>query len=482
MPTRQSAPSRDVRSFVPRHIGPSETEISEMLETIGVKSLDALIDQTVPDSIRLKKPLALPPGLSEHEALARLKTEISRNQVFRSYLGYGYANCLTPPVIQRNVLENPGWYTAYTPYQAEIAQGRLEALLNFQTVIVDLTGLEIANASLLDEGTAAAEAMLMCHSVKGGNGRETFFIDADCHPQTIDVVKTRAVARGFAVEVGDWKTFEFTDKVFGALISYPTTDGAVYDYRAFCEKAHEAGAAVTVAADLMSLVLLTPPGEFGADVCVGNSQRFGVPLGFGGPHAAFFATKEEFKRSLPGRIIGVSRDADGKPALRMALQTREQHIRREKATSNVCTAQVLLAVIASMYAVYHGPEGLRDIASRIHRNAVLLAEGAEKLGMKVVHETFFDTVRLDLGDRPATDLIGAAREKKINLREAGSNGVIIALDETVTESDVTDLLEILAGRKQQAPAVADLSKSVDDRYDERFARTSAFLTHPHFNS
>ena len=483
MTLRETAPpKRDVRSFVPRHIGPTPAEVEQMLDVLGVKSLDALIDATVPESIRLRKSLGLPAGLSEHDALNRLRESAEKNQVFRSYLGYGYAGCLTPPVIQRNVLENPGWYTAYTPYQAEIAQGRLEALLNYQTVIVDLTGLEIANASLLDEGTAAAEAMLMCHSVKGGNGRETFFVDADCHPQTIDVVKTRAHARGFEVVVGDWNAFTFTDTVFGALISYPTTDGAVYDYRDFCEKAHAASVAVTVAADLMSLVLLTPPGEFGADVCVGNSQRFGVPLGFGGPHAAFFATKEEFKRSLPGRIIGVSRDADGKPALRMALQTREQHIRREKATSNVCTAQVLLAVIASMYAVYHGPDGLRDIARRIHRNATLLADGAEKLGLKVRHETFFDTIRIDLGDRPATELIGLARERKINLRDGGDTSVIIALDETVMTGDVSDVLEVLAGRKNAAPLLADLEKTADDRYDERFARTTPFLTHPTFNN
>ena len=483
MTLRETAPpKRDVRSFVPRHIGPTPAEVEQMLDVLGVKSLDALIDATVPESIRLRKSLGLPAGLSEHDALNRLRESAEKNQVFRSYLGYGYAGCLTPPVIQRNVLENPGWYTAYTPYQAEIAQGRLEALLNYQTVIVDLTGLEIANASLLDEGTAAAEAMLMCHSVKGGNGRETFFVDAACHPQTIDVVKTRAHARGFEVVVGDWNAFTFTDTVFGALISYPTTDGAVYDYRDFCEKAHAASVAVTVAADLMSLVLLTPPGEFGADVCVGNSQRFGVPLGFGGPHAAFFATKEEFKRSLPGRIIGVSRDADGKPALRMALQTREQHIRREKATSNVCTAQVLLAVIASMYAVYHGPDGLRDIARRIHRNATLLADGAEKLGLKVRHETFFDTIRIDLGDRPATELIGLARERKINLRDGGDTSVIIALDETVMTGDVSDVLEVLAGRKNAAPLLADLEKTADDRYDERFARTTPFLTHPTFNN
>ena len=483
MTNRQIAPSqRDARSFVPRHIGPNPREVQQMLATIGVTSLDALIDATVPENIRLRRPLALPEGLSEHEALDRLRATAQQNQVFRSYLGYGYAGCLTPAVIQRNVLESPGWYTAYTPYQAEIAQGRLEALLNFQTVIIDLTGLEIANASLLDEGTAAAEAMLMCHSVKGGDDRATFFVDADCHAQTIDVVRTRAIARGFELVVGSWKTFQFTEKVFGALISYPTTDGAVHDYREFCERAHGAGVAVTVAADLMSLVLLTPPGEFGADVCVGNSQRFGVPLGFGGPHAAFFATKDEYKRSLPGRIIGVSRDADGKPALRMALQTREQHIRREKATSNVCTAQVLLAVIASMYAVYHGPDGLRDIASRIHRHATLLADGAEKLGLSVRHETFFDTLCIDLGDRQASDVIAKAREQKINLRLAGPTSVIIAFDETVTTSDVAAVLGVLAGSRRSAPSVAELEKSVDDRYDERFARATPFLAHPTFNS
>src|SRR3954468_12284557 len=338
--------------FASRHLGPNPEEVEAMLREIGFDDLDALIDATVPRNIRFDRDLDLPEPKSEAEALAELRVISKKNQLAKSFIGAGYSDCVTPPVIQRNVLENPGWYTAYTPYQAEIAQGRLEALLNFQTVIVDLTGLEIANASLLDEGTAAAEAMLMCHSVKGGNGRETFFVDADCHPQTIDVVKTRAGARAIDVVVGDWKTFKFSDKIFGALLSYPTTDGAVYDYRSFCEKAHTGGSSVVVVADLMSLVLLTPSVEFGTDFCDGNSQRFGVPLGFGGPHAAFFATKEEYKRHLPGRIIGGSREAAGKPALRMALQTREQHIRREKATSNVCTAQVLLAVIASMYAVY----------------------------------------------------------------------------------------------------------------------------------
>ncbi len=478
--------SPDIQSFVPRHVGPSASEIAEMLSAIGYDSLDALIDATVPDRIRLKTPLAIPHGLSEHEALAAMRAMAGKNQLFRSYLGYGYSDCLTPPVIQRNVLENPGWYTAYTPYQAEIAQGRLEALLNFQTMVMDLTGLEIANASLLDEGTAAAEAMQMCHASKGGHGKERFFIDASCHPQTIDVVQTRARARGISIVVGNWHSHQFDAETFGALIQYPTTDGGVLDYREFCERAHAAGALVTVATDLMSLVLLTPPGEWGADICVGNSQRFGVPLGYGGPHAAFFATKDEFKRQLPGRIIGVSRDADGHPALRMALQTREQHIRREKATSNVCTAQVLLAVISSMYAVYHGPDGLRQIATRIHRHAATLATGLEQLGYTLEHETFFDTVHVKLEHRPTSDVIGRARARKINLRVggggAGHESVIIALDETVSSADVAELLAIFAEAIDgKAPSIESLEKNLDDRYDERFGRTTPILTHPTFN-
>src|SRR4051812_4173232 len=419
-------------SFVPRHVGPDDRDVSEMLKTLGFASLDELIDATIPQKIRWRDGLNLPKGLTELEVLTYFRALAAKNQVFRSFIGMGYSDCVTPPVIQRNIIENPGWYTAYTPYQAEIAQGRLEALLNFQTMISDLTGLEIANASLLDEATAAAEAMTMSYGVKGKPGKEVFLVSSECHPQTIDVVRTRARVRGITVRVTSYDKFEISPDVFGVLVQYPTTDGAVVDYTELCEKAHAADALVTAAADLLSLVLLTPPGEWGADVVVGNTQRFGVPLGYGGPHAAYFATKDEFKRSLPGRIIGVSRDADGKPALRMALQTREQHIRREKATSNVCTSQVLLAVVASMYAVYHGPDGLRDIAGRIHRNATLLADGAEKLGLGVTHETFFDTVRIDLGDRPASDLLGPAREKRINLREAGPSSVIIALDETVT--------------------------------------------------
>src|SRR6266702_3437511 len=355
-----------VATFTDRHIGPSRDEVAQMLRELGFENLDALIDATVPKNIRLDRPLELPKAKRENEALAELRALASKNKVARNFLGAGYSDAITPPVIQRTILENPGWYTAYTPYQAEIAQGRLEALLNFQTMVIDLTALEIANASLLDEATAAAEAMTMSYALKGRQGKEVFLVASECHPQTIDVVKTRASVRGIEVRVSSYADFEIGPEVFGGLVQYPATDGAVIDYTKTVDQLHAADALVTVAADLLSLVLLTPPGEWGADIAVGNTQRFGVPLGYGGPHAAYFATKDEFKRHIPGRIIGVSRDADGKPALRMALQTREQHIRREKATSNVCTAQVLLAVVASMYAVYHGPKGLRRIAERVH--------------------------------------------------------------------------------------------------------------------
>ena len=488
MSTKQSTKAAerhmDAGSFIPRHIGPSDAEQQEMLQALGFESLDAMIDATVPESIRLRRPLAIHDGLSEYEALSSLRRVSKHNEVFRSYLGLGYHACITPPVIQRNVLENPGWYTAYTPYQAEIAQGRLEALLNFQTMVMDLTGFEIANASLLDEGTAAAEAMAMAYAARGKDGKEVFFVADSCHPQTIDVVRTRARARGIEIVVGDFRSYEFTKDIFGALVQYPTTDGAIHDYRDFGEKAHAANALLVVAADLMSLVLLSPPGEWGADVCVGSTQRFGVPVGFGGPHAAFFATRDEFKRLLPGRIIGVSRDADGKPALRMALQTREQHIRREKATSNVCTAQVLLAVIASMYAVYHGPKGLHWIARRIHRHAAILAAGLESLGYELAHDDFFDTLRVvgrgTAGAGGAAEIVRAARDHGINLRTLGDDA-IVALDETVNFDDLRDLLEIFAlGTK--APTPDELSADVDDRYDERFARTSSYLTHPVFNT
>jgi glycine dehydrogenase len=478
----QEMSAADAASFIPRHIGPTANDVREMLELLDFDSLDALIDATVPAGIRLRRPLAIHAPMSEYEALSALRAIAQRNQICRSYLGLGYHDCVTPPVIQRNVLESPGWYTAYTPYQAEIAQGRLEALLTFQTVIMDLTGLEIANASLLDEGTAAAEAMAMSYAARGKPGKEVFFVSDECHPQTIEVVKTRAHARGVTVVVGDWRKAPIGAEVFGVLLQYPATDGVVHDYRSFCERAHAVGAMVTVAADLMSLVLLAPPGEWGADVCVGNSQRFGVPLGYGGPHAAFFATKDEFKRQLPGRIIGVSRDADGKPALRMALQTREQHIRREKATSNVCTAQVLLAVIAGMYAVWHGPDRLTAIARRIHEMAATLAAGLEQLGYSLTSDDYFDTISVELGDRPATDVVGAARARGINIRALGSSRVIVALDETVTPADVNELLEVFATGHGDSPKFDALSPNVDTRYDERFARTTPFLTHPVFNS
>ena len=354
-------------TFVQRHIGPNAAEIQAMLNPLGFSTLDELVDRTVPTQIRSQQPLKLGTQRGESELLQELKAIAARNQIFRSYIGMGYAGCITPAVIQRNILENPGWYTQYTPYQAEIAQGRLEALLNFQTLVTELTGLELANSSLLDEGTAAAEAMAMSFNVQKKKTAKTFLVSDLCHPQTIDIIRTRALPLGIEVIVGDHRQFEFPEHtVFGVLLQYPATDGSVQDYQEVIEQAHAAGALVTVATDLLSLVLLTPPGEFGADIVVGNSQRFGVPLGYGGPHAAFFATKKAYQRKIPGRIVGVSQDAQGKPALRLALQTREQHIRRDKATSNICTAQVLLAVIASMYAVYHGPDGLKQIAERVH--------------------------------------------------------------------------------------------------------------------
>src|SRR5687768_16402599 len=415
-------------SFVPRHVGPSEAEVAEMLAVIGYASLDELIDATIPAGIRFRRPLAIHGGRSEHEALAAMRAIASKNRVYRSYLGYGYHDTLTPPVIQRNILENPGWYTAYTPYQAEISQGRLEALLNFQTMIIDLTGMEIANASLLDEGTAAAEAMAMCWHAKGGE-RAIFVSDA-CHPQTIHVVQTRAKALGIRVIVGPHTGFDFREPVFAVLVQYPATDGTVYDYRGFLARAHEHDALAIVAADLLALTLLTPPGELGADVVVGNTQRFGVPLGYGGPHAAYFATKDAYKRQMPGRLVGVSKDAQGRPALRLTLQTREQHIRREKATSNICTAQVLLAVIASMYAVYHGPEGLKKIAVRIQRMTRVLSAALTKLGYEVVTENCFDTIKVNLGSRHTKDLVKIAEEHRVNLRVYDAQSVGVSLDET----------------------------------------------------
>jgi glycine dehydrogenase len=480
--TSKPIPLTEPDTFVSRHIGPSGDDVKAMLSTLGYGTLDEFIDATIPEQIRYRGTLATGQPRSEADVLQEIRGLAAKNRVYRSYLGLGYSDCITPPVVQRNVFENPGWYTAYTPYQAEVAQGRLEALLNFQTMVIDLTGLEIANASLLDEATAAAEAMAMAHAIKGKAGKETILVSDACHPQTIDVIRTRAWARGWTVVVADERTLTVGPEAFAVVVQYPATDGAVRDYRALCEQAHGQDAMVIVATDLLALTLLAPPGEWGADIVVGNSQRFGVPLGYGGPHAAFFATKDEFKRVMPGRIIGVSRDSSGKPALRMALQTREQHIRREKATSNVCTAQVLLAVMASMYALWHGPDGLTRIARRVRKLAHGLATGAEKRGHHVAHDDFFDTVRIELADgRTAADVLAAAAERGINLRAMGDRSICAALDETTSPADVAEVLGCL-GSAATAAQVEELADETDDRFDERFARTSAFLTHPVFNT
>src|SRR5213595_2008203 len=396
-------PGAYLNSFARRHIGPNQEEIDAMLGSVGLENLNALIEAAIPKNIRLNRKLDLPEAKSESEALTELRAIAKKNRVTRSFIGAGYYDCITPPVIQRNVLENPGWYTAYTPYQAELAQGRLEALVNFQTMIVDLTKLDIANASMLDEATAAAEAMTLCHA--SVPDRKIFLVADNCHPQTIEVIRTRAKPLGIDVKVDNYTRFKFDESVFGTLMQYPATDGAIYDYAEFARHAHDAGALVVVAADILALTLLKPPGEFGADVVVGNTQRFGVPLGFGGPHAAYFATRDKYKRHMPGRLVGVSHDADGRPAYRLALQTREQHIRRDKATSNICTAQVLLAVIASMYAVYHGPRGLRTIAERVHSFASKLASGLSQLGFEIAHQAFFDTIRFELGEKSSREIL-----------------------------------------------------------------------------
>ncbi len=470
-----------VDSFIPRHLGPNSSEQQAMLATLGYETLDEFIDAVVPEAIRFRGTLATGAEHSEPEVLDALAKMAAKNRIYRSFIGMGYYGTHTPPVILRNVMENPAWYTAYTPYQAEIAQGRLEALLNYQTLVMELSGLEIANASLLDEGTAAAEAMALAFHAKGSAKRNTFFIGSDCHPQTIGVVTARAEARGISVVVADAREFVVTDSVFGALLQYPGTDGAVVDYRAFTEQAHGAGAMVIVATDLLALTLLTPPGEWGADVAVGNTQRFGVPMGFGGPHAAFFATRDEYKRLLPGRIIGVSRDSEGKPALRMALQTREQHIRREKATSNVCTAQVLLAVMAGMYAVYHGPEGLVKIAERVHGLAVTLATGLEKLGFAITHENYFDTIRVEVGIHGQGDILAAAESRMMNVRVLEPGTLTIALDETTTPADIEGLWAVFNGNATPDFGFVEVASDVDARYDERYRRVSTFLTHPTFH-
>jgi len=469
-------------SFVRRHIGPNLDEQQQMLAHIGCPTLDALIEQTIPQQIRSSRPLHLGASCSEYELLAELRAIASQNQVFRSFIGMGYHGCITPPVIQRNILENPGWYTQYTPYQAEIAQGRLEALLNFQTLVSDLTGLAIANASLLDEATAAAEAMTMSYNLHQNDQIKTFFVSDTCHPQTIEVLRTRAHPLRITLYVGDHRMFDFgTHPIFGALLQYPASDGLINNYRPFIDRAHQAGALVTVAADLLSLTLLTPPGEFGADIAIGSTQRFGVPMGYGGPHAAYFATKAAYKRQIPGRIVGVSHDIHGQPALRLALQTREQHIRRDKATSNICTAQVLLAVMASMYAVYHGPTGLKRIAERVHFLTCLLSIGLKRLGYPINSAPFFDTLRVDLGAVSSETLLSRARAYQINLRSLDRSTVCIALDETTSTKDLLDLFAIFAG-SELGFTLEELTAEVKPGFSTPLARTSNYLTHPIFNS
>ncbi|MBW8864920.1 MAG: aminomethyl-transferring glycine dehydrogenase, partial [Verrucomicrobia bacterium] len=435
-----------------------------------------------------------PPARSEFEALAELKRIASENKVFRSFIGQGYYDTITPPVIQRNVLENPGWYTQYTPYQAEISQGRLESLLNFQTMVTDLTAMDISNASLLDESTACAEAMMMCHRFKGSDTRNTFFVSESCHPQNIEVVRTRGEALGIEVVIGDHQAFTFSDKVFGALVQYPDTYGAIHDFSSFTAAAHAAGAMVTVSADLLALTLIKPPGEFGADIAVGSAQRFGVPLGYGGPHAAYFATRDEFKRQMPGRLVGVSKDSRGKPALRLALGTREQHIRREKATSNICTAQALLANMAALYAVYHGSEGLKQIADLVRRNTILLETVLLNLGYKLGNKPYFDTLHIQGGPISAQELHKRAQAKNINLRDCGPDAVSLSLDETTGMAELWALGEIFTpeGNLELTDffswgvgCAQDLSRVTNDKTVSLdfgpFKRSSSFLQHTVFN-
>ena len=437
-----------MNQFAERHIGPRPSEIEDMLQKIGVNTLDELVTQTIPANIRLNKSLDLPTALNESELLDHMKALGKKNKNYRSYIGMGYYNTILPGVIQRNILENPGWYTAYTPYQAEIAQGRLEALLNFQTMVTDLTAMEIANASLLDEGTAAAEAMILLHNArsraKKKAGAMTFLVAEDCFPQTIDVLKSRAIPLGIELIIISHKDFQFTEEVFGCLVQYPAKYGEIHDYRTLVEQAKEVEAGVAVAADLLSLTLLTPPGEWGADVVVGTTQRFGIPMGYGGPHAAYFATKETNKRNMPGRIMGVTIDAQGKRALRMALQTREQHIKREKATSNICTAQVLLAVMAGMYGVYHGPKKLKKIAKHIHALATKLSEGLSQLGYNQINKNYFDTIQINIGNVNIDTLKVFAEDAKTNFNYIDDKNVSISLDEKDNIQNINDILNVFA--------------------------------------
>ncbi len=471
--------------FVNRHNGPvAQDDVKKMLQTIGVASVDELIDKTVPPAIRMKSPLQVTGGTSEQELLKQLKKVASKNKIYKSYIGMGYYNCYTPGVILRNIMENPGWYTQYTPYQAEISQGRLEALLNYQTMIIDLTGLPIANASLLDEGTAAAEAMAMFRSLHKHDHATKFFVDNSTFPQTIDVLVTRAEPMGIELVMGDYKTFEFTPEVFGAYIQYPNNEGRIENYKAFTEKAHAAGALVCAGADLLALTLLTPPGEWGADCVIGTSQRFGVPLGYGGPHAGFFATKDEYKRQIPGRIIGVSIDRHGNRALRMALQTREQHIRRQNATSNICTAQVLLSIMAGMYATYHGPDGLKAIASKVHGLAKTLDAGLKAVGFNQLNSNYFDTLLIDSKGMSAAIKM-EAESMGINFRYFNNGHIGIALDETCEVSDVADIVAVFAKCASAGIESSAISKLANEQvltWPADLTRTSNYMSHPVFNS
>jgi glycine dehydrogenase len=466
-------------SFVERHVGPNPEEVEGMLKQIGYASLETLIDDAIPEKIRFRKRLALPDAETEYQVLAKLREISNKNRLAKSYIGLGYCPCITPPAIQRHILENPGWYTAYTPYQAEIAQGRLEALVNFQTMVTDLTGLQIANASLLDEGTAAAEAMAMCFALRKEPSNRAFFVSGSCHRQTIAVVETRAQPLGIEVIVGDHDCWDFAIPVFGALVQYPATDGKISDFTTFFEGLHQRQSLVAVAADLLSLTLLVPPGEFGADICIGSTQRFGVPVGFGGPHAAFYATRNEFRRHIPGRLVGVSKDPAGRPGYRLSLQTREQHIRRDKATSNICTAQVLLAVIASTYALYHGPRRLKRIAERIRSQTEILAFALNRFGFAVSDGPRFDTLRANLGDR-RVEVLAKADAQSINVRTFSDGSIGLTLDETVSENDLSTLIGLF-GDPGSLP-IEELTAARDSGIPQKFVRHSPYLTHPVFNS
>lgn len=473
--------SKPLHSFADRHNGPDANEIEQMLKTIGLNSVDELINKTVPPSIRLKKPIQTGEALAEHELLANLKAISKQNEVFKSYIGMGYYNTHTPGVILRNILENPGWYTQYTPYQAEISQGRLEALLNYQTMVIDLTGLQIANASLLDEATAAAEAMGMFKNISPNKDAMKFFVDEQVFPQTLDVIRTRALPLNYEIVVGDFITFEPSTEYFGAYVQYPNDKGEVKDYAAFTAKSQAKGVLVCAGADLLSLTLLTPPGEWGVDCVIGSAQRFGVPYGFGGPHAAFFATKDEHKRQIPGRIIGLSIDKNNKPALRMALQTREQHIRRQNATSNICTSQVLLAIMSSMFGVYHGPKGLKAIAGQVHAGASKLAAQLTQLGFEQKNKVFFDTLYVEVGNQLEA-IKQEAEKRKINFRYFDNNHVGISVDETTEVKAINEVVEVFAAvaGKQSQPVTA--SENIELNWPAQFIRKSAFMTHPVFNT